>query len=120
MTIATGLAVGLKEIGIEFEPDKPFVCCVICGAIRQTPHDRTNKNVLWGLRNRRAWAEKHRKLHSEREHRQLRNSGLSMTPEAAKKLAAFGVIPVMDMVMNEETAVALLESSPIPTDDAEC
>jgi len=47
-----------------------------------------------------------------------------MTPEAAKKLAAFGLLPVGDMATPEgnesdEIRVALLESSPMPTDDSE-
>lgn len=117
--IASGLAVGLHLLDIEFDPNKPFRACLICGRVYQTPLDRAGTNPEWALHNREAWAANHAKAHSDREHHMLRISGLSMTPEAASKLAAYGVIPVLDAVTNEETAAALLESSPIPQDDAE-
>jgi len=119
--ISSGFAVGLQSLeGLNFEPDKPFRACLICGRVFQSELDRSGLNELWALENREAWAAKHAKAHSDREHHMLRISGLSMTPEAAKKLAAYGVIPVLDAVTNNETEQALFESSPIPQDDAEC
>jgi hypothetical protein len=49
---------------------------------------------------------------------------MSMTPEAAKKLVAFGVIPISDMATptgneTDEIRVALLESTPVPNNDAD-
>lgn len=41
-----------------------------------------------------------------------------MTPEAAFKLAAFGIISLSDLLVDEEVAAALLLSSSIPTNDA--
>jgi hypothetical protein len=49
----------------------------------------------------------------------LKISGLTMTPEAAHKLAAFGLIPISDMVLNEEVASALMESHPVPSSEVE-
>jgi hypothetical protein len=42
-----------------------------------------------------------------------------MTPEAANKLAAFGLLPILDMVEDEEVQIALFESNSMPADDSQ-
>ena len=116
--IASGFAVGLSELeGLRFKPDKPFRACLICGDVYQTDADRNNDPL--GAISRQAWANTHAKTHSDREHRLLMLSGNVMTPEASHRLAAYGVIPVADMILSNEHEVALRESKAIPTDDAE-
>lgn len=53
------------------------------------------------------------------EHYSLAMSGRWTTPEAAFKLAAYGIISLSDLLVDDEVAVALMESSAVPKDDAE-
>jgi hypothetical protein len=116
--IGSGFAVGLSSLtNFEFKPDKPFRACLICGDVYQTEADRDN-NPLGAIR-RQAWADRHAQTHTDREHRMLMLSGNTMTPEAANKLAAYGVIPIADMVLSNEHEMALFESKAIPVNDAE-
>ena len=126
--LGTGFAFPIE--GMKFNPDNDYVCCLICGAVYQSWWDRNHFYLPVGLlKNQRAeiakelrdkWAAKHAKTHSQREHELLRLSGLSMTPEAAKKLTAFGLIPISDMFQQvEEVSAALFESTPVPTNDSE-
>jgi hypothetical protein len=105
-----------------FEPDKSFVGCRICGAVYQSTLDRypsTPADILQATANRRRWADRHATLHTSTEHAQLRKSGLLMTPEAAQNLSGFGVVPVSDMVLSEETEDALAKANAISKDDSE-
>lgn len=121
--IGSGFAVGLETLeGLLFKPNAPFRACLICGEVYQSAIDRNPANEAERAEatiQRQLWANRHAKTHTDREHHLLRISGNSMTPEAAKKLAAYGLIPVGDMIMSEEHEEALLESKPIPIDDAE-
>jgi len=68
---------------------------------------------------RKAWAVNHAtKNHTQGEHEMLRGSGLYMTPEASKRLAPFGIVPLSQLVQDEATSMALLEAPRAPTDDA--
>lgn len=110
--IATGFA--FSEPDVNFDANKPFRACLLCGRVFQ-PSDEVNT-----VERREGWAVTHAKrCHTEREHHLLYLSGLTMTPEAAHKLAAFGLIPVSDMVLNEEAASALMESHPTPEREVE-
>ena len=126
--LGTGFAFPLE--GMKFNPDDDYRACLICGAVYQSWFDRNhrylpvgllkNKRAAIGKEKRQKWAINHARTHSIYEHQLLRKSGMSMTPEAAKKLAAFGLIPISDMLVNyEEVSGALLESSPVPVDDSE-
>jgi hypothetical protein len=132
-----GGAVGLDSLeGLLFRADKPHDGCRICGAVFQTDYDRNPvgqfKNptgrVLfssveavndYALHLRREWSRKHNKQHTEREHRLLRLSGRWCTPEAAHRLAAFGVISLVDLALDDEVASAYRESNAVPIDDSE-
>ena len=122
--VAHGLAVGLETLtNLKFKPDKPYTYCRICGAIFQNENSRTASTVLkeaLAKEERRVWSLNHAKTHTLQEHTTLVVSGLWLMPEAANKLAAFGVIPLADSVINEESNNALRESSPIPFNDSEC
>lgn len=124
--IASGFAVGLDQLpNWQFDPNKPFRCCLICGAITQNANDRTiNSNsdlgtVVVAKDRRDEWARKHARQHSPTEHQVLALSGLSMMPAAAHKLAAYGIIPLADLAQDANIQHALLESNPVPLNDAE-
>jgi len=118
---ATGLLIG-KPAEMMFEPAMPFVCCVICGEVFQSNLDRYPQNpqetVDAALR-RREWARKHARIHPNWQHERLVKSGRMCTPEAAQKLATYGVIPLSDMVLDPEHEAALAEAPRLATDDAE-
>jgi len=96
-----GVGFALSEPDANWDINKPWVCCLLCGRVFQSLSDSR----------RRLWSEVHsRRSHTQAEHIALYQSGLTMTAEAAYRLAAFGIIPISDMVLNEEVASALLEA----------
>jgi hypothetical protein len=124
--LGLGFAQGLEDLpGLEFDISKPYRFCCICGALFQTSADRalnirsSNKALAEASWKRVEWATNHAKKHTVKEHMLFRKSGLSMTPEAAHKLAAFGVLPLSDSAIDAEIQRALYESKPIPTNDSE-
>lgn len=133
--VVHGAAVGLQVItGLHFDPNYNYAGCRICGAVFQSNADRNPVGVLareprfctveevnaHATELRRQWSQNHaRKEHTEKEHLDLALSGAWCTPEAAYLLAAFGTIPISDGAISDEHYHALLESKPIPTDDAE-
>lgn len=126
--VAHGMAVGLHSSlvpGLEFDLQCPYTYCRICGSIFQSPYDRETKPdspamlVDAATAMRREWSYNHASSHTSLEHMLLELSGLWLLAEAAHKLAAFGIIPVSDMVLNPEIADALATSKPIPVNDAE-
>lgn len=125
-----GMAVGLHTLDLEFLPYKPYTGCRICGRVYQSSLDRAHPwndlpeqtaltQAFMAKQRRRAWAEKHSKTHTSTQHRQLAESGAWCTPEAAHILAAYGVIPVTDMIMSNDHSVALHESKAVPVNDVE-
>lgn len=131
-----GAAVGLDALpGLKFRPDRDHSYCGICGAVFQSEADRDPvgvyqqdpaqfshrlANVEIHARNlRQQWRLTHSKTHPQRAHNSLRLSGRHVTPEAAEKLAAFGIISLTDLVMDDEVSHALRLSKAVPKDDAE-
>jgi len=131
-----GAAVGLEALeGLKFRKERPYTGCCICGAIFQSEADRNPVAVyqrnpaefshrlsnvdIYALTLRENWRQKHAKTHPEHQHESFRKSGLWCTPEAAHRMAAFGIIPLSDALPESETEAALYESSPIPKDDVE-
>lgn len=107
-----------------FDKDKAFTGCRICGAIFQSDADRTTPDdddiqLALNTNVRKAWSHKHAKQHKQREHVALAMSGNWCTPEAASKFAAFGIVPITDLVMSEEVAAALATAPSKPQDDVE-
>lgn len=134
--VLTGAAVGLDALpGLRFLPHRPFTGCRICGDVFQSEADRFPSDVfeanprefdfnphnvtLYATGMRKEWSIKHARKHSERMHQALAASGAWATPEAAVKLVAYGVVNLGDSMVSDEHEMALKESKPIPTDDAE-
>lgn len=117
-----GLTLGLPQAML-FIPDRPCAGCRICGAVFQSDLDRMQNPTKWDIHDaillQKEWREKHNKTHTDKEHLMLALSGMWCTPEAAQKLASYGIISLSDMVLYDETEDALLKSSPMPTDDVE-
>lgn len=116
-----GAAIGLDSIvGLEFDINRPYTGCRICGTVFQSKLDRTFRTPAFEFQaseKRRIWSLKHARTHSRREHELLMLSGAWCTPEAAHKFAALGIIPVTDMVLNEGVRDALETAPSIPVED---
>lgn len=65
------------------------------------------------------WAINHNKIHPEHQHRSFRRSGRFLTPEATEKLVPLGIIPVSDMLVNDEAEHAARLAPRAPKDDVE-
>jgi hypothetical protein len=65
------------------------------------------------------WRRYHNTKHSEKAHRTFRATGRTMTPEAANKLAPFGLVPIEDALTSEEHACALFDAPRAPVDDVQ-
>lgn len=100
-----------------FDASKPYRYCRICGEVYQTETDRTPpegelgiEHVIWAYEVEKAqvmWSVTHADKHHIDEHLDLANSGLYMTPKASHALAAYGVISLIDLVLDSETEHAL-------------
>jgi hypothetical protein len=114
--------VGRSELtNFEFDSDKPFRACLICGAIYQSVMDRLPLNsyeVALATVDRQVWADSHARRHTSKQHNELRRSGRFCTPEAAQVLAPLGIAPVSDMVMSDEHAHAISTAPRAPLSDA--
>jgi hypothetical protein len=121
--LATGLAVGHTSLtNFEFDKDKPYRACLICGRVFQSSLDRALRDnfsyaATLAAKLRDEWAESHSRTHSLKEHHLLQISGASMTPEAAARLQTYGLIPVTDMVVQPEVADALRSTTSTPQDN---
>lgn len=77
-----------------------FTYCRICGIIYT--HDV--------LEARRRWSRLHAKRHSDKEHAALARTGIWLTPEAAFKLAAYGIVDVIGLVIDNDVQAAYREA----------
>lgn len=139
--------VGLASLGSLFNPHAPFSACRLCGTVYQSRLDRLcyalreegrltehfdpitqtssftgdvySCNILDEANTRRArWREVHEKrYHTEREIALLHSTGFAFTPEAANKLAPYGITPLGNL--HEEIESALLSAPRAPYNDAE-
>ena len=113
------VAVGTSElVNYKFDLNKPYAGCGICGEVYQTDLDRAGDDPFYAFTKRTEWRNAHARTHSDNEHRLLKNSGLLALPEAAQRLASYGIIPLTDSVKNDEVPIALLESPRAPINDA--
>lgn len=114
----TGLLFGVTDL--EFDVNRPYSGCLICGVIFQSTLDRTPGPDSHDAQElRKAWTKNHAKTHPLSAHAQLALSERWCTPEAAIKLAAFGVIPLSDAAVSEEHRDALSQAKSLPENDAE-
>lgn len=111
---AEGLLVGRQALtNFEFDPNKPHTYCRLCGEVYQGEPDRFPERyvsdstpleqvLVDNLLRRQEWSFKHAKRHPEWQHRRLMRSGRWLTPEAAEKLIPFGIVPLLDIVLDDE------------------
>ena len=62
------------------------------------------------------WRDKHNRTHKQREHIALQKSGRTFTPEAAIRLAPFGLV---SLDQDDETVQAQLAAPRAPVEDVE-
>lgn len=120
--------VGQQFTTLSIRKDREFAGCRICGRLFQSRLAIELQDEEWESDpslfahavavETAEWRVKHNKTHSEKEHRQLEARGLTFTPEAAVKLAPFGLVPILD-AMHPEIAQALLEAPRAPVDDVD-
>ena len=118
--------VGQSATTLTIRKDREYAACRICGAIFQSILNIKTSDVEYAPLIKLAatietneWRVKHNKRHSVREHMAFRASGLTLTPEAAIKLAPYGLVPVMDAYSNHEIVDALALAGRAPVDDVE-
>jgi hypothetical protein len=117
--------VGRAEVSLEFDPDRPWRACMLCGKIYQRVVDRLPMDQITPLMMvesavaRQKWANQHSKTHTQREHDMLAMSGRTCTPEAARTLAPYGIAPVSDMVFSPEHRDAAASAPRLPSVDSE-
>jgi hypothetical protein len=120
--------VGISATTLTIRKDREFAACRICGAIFQ-PRLNTDTNDLEYAADPliavaasieiKEWRSNHNKKHTEHEHLAFVASGLTLTPEAAYRLAPFGLVATADALDSEEVAQAMLEAPRAPMDDVE-
>ena len=132
--------IGLNSLGAEFDIDAEFAACRLCGAVYQSPLDRkvldyVSKGYLYRVGNmwyghsagincyqdanwrRQRWRRLHeRRYHTESEIAAFSKTGHAFTPEAAHRLAPYGIVPTGNM--SDEIVAALFEAPRAPADDA--
>ena len=137
----------LNSLGALFNPHAPFSACRLCGALYQTDDDRTVRNYMQSGRitehynhltkesyftgdssatrlldesteRRQRWRRLHEwRYHTQNEIDNFAKTGFALTPEAAHKLAPYGIVPTGNM--HEEIVDALATAPRAPINDAE-
>jgi hypothetical protein len=117
--------VGQSLTTLTIRKDREFAACRICGAIFQSMLNIDVSDGEYDAEIELAahietteWRRKHNRRHSEKEHGQFRASGLTLTPEAAHKLAPFGLVAIGDS-NDVEVAQAMYEAPRAPVNDVE-
>lgn len=125
--VLIGITVGLPEAGIPldvFNPQAPLAGCRLCGTVFQTKYHRQ----LFNLRRNNLphgellqkvldlngeWRRKHTlRKHSVAEVALFAKTGFAFSPEAANKLAPFGIVPLGNM--HEDIVAGMLEANRAP------
>lgn len=119
--------VGQSQTSLTIRKDREFAACRICGAIFQSSlaiavgdedWSREPAYVVAVAIETKEWRNKHNRKHTEREHLQFVESGRTLSPEAAHKLAPFGLVAIAD-ANDPEVAHAMLVAPRAPYDDVE-
>ena len=120
--------IGQREIGLTFRKDREFAGCAICGALFQArlamelPDDEWDTDRLLFETavaiETKQWREDHNRKHTEKEHRDHVESGLTFSPEAAHRLAPYGLVPITDGE-HDEVAHAMLAAPRAPQYEVE-
>lgn len=126
--IIDGMSIGLphseQELLTEFDTNKDFSYCKLCGWAYQGALTRSadaatpqSPRFLDAVNDRRIAANNHYSLaHSEAERQAYESSGLFLCPEAAIKLAPLGIIDLTGIVRTPEVRQAYAEASRTHTD----
>lgn len=110
-----------------FRKDRPYAGCRLCGDLFQPRFMIEANHIQYELAVARRnageqeivqWREQHNLRHTAAEHLALAKSGLTFTPEAALKMAPFGLVPIADAEV-PEIAQALREAPRAPVDDVD-
>jgi hypothetical protein len=116
--------VGQSATTLTIRKDREYAACRICGDIFQPWLNTDTPNHAYTPEVRLAadieilqWRNKHNLKHSDRQHKLFIQSGRTLSPEAAIRLAPFGLVPVGDSG-DEEIIQALAEAPRAPVDDA--
>lgn len=115
--------------------EAPWKACRLCGTVFQSDLDRLcYKQQQNGLvpqcyatekeatARREDWLKVHNKRFHPRFHtevKQLADSGLPVTPEAAHKLSTYGIIPMGPTPYEDEVADALFSAPRAPVNDVD-
>lgn len=117
--------IGLPD-SVTFDGRADFTGCKLCGQVFQSELDRkvlagiaTPQEQVQAVLARKNWSNAHADTHPGREHAALAASGRFCTPEAAYKLAAFGIVSVSDNIFSEEHESAQKEAPRLMKDDVE-
>ena len=116
--------VGQSLTSLTIRKDREFAACRICGAIFQPWLNQLPDDEYIPLHAAAAsievleWRNKHNSTHSDKEHILFNQSGRTLSPEAAIKLAPFGLVP-LGSHDDAEIAQALAEAPRAPVDDVE-
>jgi hypothetical protein len=121
--------VGQSLTSLSIRKDREFAGCAICGRVFQARLAIELSDEEWDAAKSlfehavaietKEWRAAHNKTHTEREHEAFRRSGRTFSPEAAIKLAPFGLVSLDDATTDDEVARAMLEAPRVPTDDVE-
>lgn len=120
-------------VGFVFQLEAPWKACRLCGSVYQSDLDRQayklqqdGEVLAAAYINEQATQRRQRweKIHNRREHpnyftevRQLELSGLPVTPDAARRLSTYGIIPIGPTTYEDEIADALFSAPRAPYDD---
>lgn len=120
--------VGQSLTDLSVRKDRQFAGCAICGAVFQARLAIELSDEEWDADvalfeyavaiETREWRDAHNKTHSQREHEAFRASGRTFSPEAAHKLAPYGIVSLNDCQENE-VAHAMLTAPRVPENDVE-
>jgi hypothetical protein len=120
--------VGQSLTSLTIRKDREFAGCQICGRVFQARLAVDLSDEEWDAEKAvfehavaietREWRTRHSKQHSERVHAQFRASGRTFSPEAAHRLAPYGLVS-LDDAQEDEVARAMLEAPRAPVDDVE-
>ncbi len=126
--------VGQHLTGLQFRKDREYAACRLCGAVFQSrlaielPSARaintpdTPQHAYTPLIQQEVavetqlWRNRHNRTHPDWQHIALRRSGRTFTPEAALRLAPYGIVSLDG---DTEIAAALWEAPRLPTSEPE-
>lgn len=93
-----------------FDPERSFTYCRICGDLYQAPCF----NERLAIELRLAWSKQHARKHTLKQHANLVLSRRWLMPEAAYRLAPYGVVDLVGLTLDDEVASAYAEAKGQP------